>query len=294
MPDDNACAVVITYHPESSVFERLSLLQSQASGLVVVDNGSRPSVLEKLRNASQSGGFRLIENGENRGVASALNTGIRWAIENEYEWVALFDQDSTIPEGYLDAMFTCIASQADPARIAIVAPQYRDPLEHGLYRSRFSAEDGTPLEVMSSGSLLPVGIFEQCGGFEEELFIDQVDHEFCFRVRALGYKVLFCENAIIDHLPGSARRHKLFGKIWITLTDHNPERRYYQTRNGLVLAKRYRKRYPLWSRTTRNELLWNSPLGILFAESKRWKKLLYVARGVVDAYRDRLGKRVNL
>ena len=142
MSGNGACGIVITYHPKDSVFEHLSILRSQADGLVVVDNGSTPDVLERLRSESYAIGFHLIESGENRGVAAALNTGIKWAIENKSKWVALFDQDSTIPEGYIDALLAGVSSQSDPERIAIVAPQYRNPSTGQLYKSGFKAEDG--------------------------------------------------------------------------------------------------------------------------------------------------------
>jgi rhamnosyltransferase len=261
---------------------------------VVVDNGSKPAVIESLRRESERVGFRLIENGENRGIAAALNTGIRWAIDNDFEWVVLFDQDSAIPEGYIDGLLASVESETDQERIAIVAPQYRNPVQDGLYRSRFSAQDGTPLEIMTTGSMLPTRIFEKCGWFEEALFIDQVDHEFCFRIREHGYRLLVCENMTIDHLPGSPRGLKLLGIKWIALNDYSPARRYYQTRNGLIMARRYKDRYPLWSRKTRNDILWKNPLKILLAESRRWEKLVNVARGVIDAFLGRMGKRVDL
>lgn len=89
MTANRTCAIVITYHPQASLFEHFATLRSQAQGLVVVDNGSTPDELEKLKSETSTIDFHLIENGENRGVAAALNTGIRWAIENRYEWVAL-------------------------------------------------------------------------------------------------------------------------------------------------------------------------------------------------------------
>jgi rhamnosyltransferase len=291
---NNACAVVVTYHPSASIFAHLATLRAQAQGLVVVDNGSTSAVLTQLKSEGEATDFHLIENRENRGVATALNTGVRWAVENRYRWVALFDQDSTVPDGYLNAMFAGVESQSDMERIAIVAPQYRDPDTGVLYKSAYTAEDGSPLEVMTSGSLLPTWVFEMCGWFEESLFIDEVDHEFCFRVRERGYRVFFCENAILTHLFGSRRRHKLLGIKWVTLTNYSPERRYYMTRNGLVIACRYRRKYPLWSHTAVKYILWHSPVVILLAETQRWKKLAYVTRGIIDAVLGRMGKRVDL
>jgi len=293
MPANGTCAIVVTYHPADSVFEHLSTLRSQAQGLVVVDNGSALAVLERMRSESEATGFHLIENGENRGIAAALNTGVRWAIENGYEWVALFDQDSSVPDHYFEAMFRTIASCASPEKVGVLAPRYRDP-STGQVGSYPLEEDGTLLAAMTSGSLMPVWVFEKCGWFEEDLFIDEVDHEYCFRIRERGYAITLCENAILLHTYGAPRAHKIFGFKWIESRHYSAGRRYYITRNTLVMLQRYRKRYPVWSRGAHKRILLKEPIKILLVESDRFKKLVNLARGVVDACLGRMGKRVNL
>jgi rhamnosyltransferase len=246
-----------------------------------------------MRRESEAIGFHLIENGENRGVAAALNTGIQWAIENKYEWVALFDQDSFVSECYFDAMFETVVSSAAPEKIGIVAPRYRDFFT-GVLSKISSLEDGQPRTVMTSGSLMPVWIFERCGWFEEGLFIDQVDHEYCFRIEELGYKIVRCGNAILLHALGAPQKHKLLFIKPFTSGHYSAGRRYYITRNGLIMAWRYRKRFPGWSRGTLKDTLLKDPIKILLAESDRFRKLVNVARGVMDAYLGRMGKRVDL
>ncbi|MDR3409391.1 MAG: glycosyltransferase family 2 protein [Formivibrio sp.] len=292
-PANGTCAIVVTYHPADSVFEHLSILRSQVPGLVVVDNGSTPDVLERMRSESKRIGFYLIENGENRGVAAALNTGVRWAIENEYEWVALFDQDSSVPECYFDAMFRTIASSTMLDKIGVIAPIYRDP-STGYLDNPFPGNDDTLWAVMTSGSLMPVWIFKRCGWFEEEFFIDQVDDEYCFRIQTMGYKIMVCENAILLHTSGTPQAHRLFGFKLIISRHHSAGRRYYITRNGLVMARRYRRQCPAWSRYTLSYLLLKAPIIILLVESDRFMKLVNIARGTIDAYLGRMGKRVKL
>jgi rhamnosyltransferase len=293
MPTNTTCAIVVTYHPADSVFELLSTLHSQAQGVVVVDNGSTSAVLEKIRIESEAIGFQLIENGENLGIAAALNTGIRWAIEHKYEWVALFDQDSSVLECYFDDMFETMISSGSREKIGIVAPVYKDP-STGTLRKSSAGEDGTLLAVMTSGSLMPVWIFERCGWFEEGFFIDEVDHEYCFRIQEQGYKIEVCENAILLHAPGAPQAHKIFGFKWIRSSHHSAARRYYITRNGLIMAWRYRKQCPMWSRYTLKHRLFTEPIIILLFESEPFGKLVNVARGVIDACLGRMGKRVNL
>jgi rhamnosyltransferase len=221
-----------------------------------------------------------------------LNTGVRWAIENKFEWVALFDQDSSVSECYFDAMFRTIASSATPEKIGIVAPQYRVPSTGILYMPPV-IEDGTLL-VVTSGSLMPLWIFERCGWFEEGFFIDAVDHEYCFRIQEQGYKIAVCENAILLHAPGAPKAHRIFGFKWIISQHHSAGRRYYITRNGLIMAWRYRKRFPSWSRSSIEAILLKDPIRILLVESNRVKKLVNVAHGIIDACLGRMGKRVNL
>jgi Glycosyl transferase family 2 len=92
----SVCAVIVTYHPSARMLENNSQVRAQVQGLVVVDNGSSVEELDPLRAKTQSIGFQLIENGENLGIAEALNQGVRWTESQGYPWVILFDQDSKI------------------------------------------------------------------------------------------------------------------------------------------------------------------------------------------------------
>ena len=49
-------------------------------------------------------GIELIENGENLGIATAMNVGIRRGQKLGCRWVLLFDQDSCVTDGFVDAM----------------------------------------------------------------------------------------------------------------------------------------------------------------------------------------------
>ena len=53
--------------------------------MMVVDNGSLPNELDLLRPARTSCGFYLIENGQNLGLAEALNQGVRQALKDGFD-----------------------------------------------------------------------------------------------------------------------------------------------------------------------------------------------------------------
>src|SRR5271170_2409243 len=89
--DRSVCGVIVTYHPTTNMIENLSKVLVQVQALVVVDNGSDPEGVDRLRDASQVLGFQMIENGENLGLAEGLNQGILWAKNENYSWVILLD-----------------------------------------------------------------------------------------------------------------------------------------------------------------------------------------------------------
>src|ERR1700677_4204944 len=116
------CAVIITFRPDAAVLENLAPVRPQVGGLVVVDNGSSSEVLAPFHAAAASLDFALIENGRNLGIAAALNEGVRWAWSQGFEYVALFDQDSTVTEGFIQAMLAEYESHPERDRVGIVTP----------------------------------------------------------------------------------------------------------------------------------------------------------------------------
>jgi rhamnosyltransferase len=288
MTKSDVCAVIVTFHPQAPALENLAKVRVQVEGLVVVDNGSSATSLAQLRAAAGEMKFALIENGANLGIAAALNIGIRWAKAQMFSRVILFDQDSTVTPGFMSAMTSTYDSHPRKSEIAIVIPRYRDRESGTLSRPRYIAADGAPLEVMTSGSFIPLMIFESCGDFREEFFIDQVDHEFGFRVRECGFMVVVSQEAFLLHVPGAPREHSFLGIMRFKATHHNAMRRYYMTRNGIVMVRRYWKRHPMWSRSVAKALL-VLPVLVVLAEREKWKKLRNILLGTVDALRGRLG-----
>src|ERR1700756_2986734 len=126
MTPQRVCAVIVTYRPDTTLLDQLSIVLAQVQGMVVVDNGSHKNELGAIRAASSAIGFHLIENGENMGVAEALNQGVRWAKCRGYRWVILFDQDSGISDKFIDQMFEVWRTLPDRERVASIHPRYVD------------------------------------------------------------------------------------------------------------------------------------------------------------------------
>jgi rhamnosyltransferase len=292
MPLNHVCAVIVTFRPRAEDLGNLAKVSPQVENLVVVDNGSAEEQLQWLRAASRELDFTLIENGQNLGIAAALNTGVKCAQAKGSQWVALFDQDSTVTDGFVAQMLADFEHYAGRRNILLLVPRYRDP-QSGVERVCPMDEDGGPFVTITSGSLLPVIAFEKCGYFKEELFIYTVDDEYSLRLRSRGYSIALSPHAVLLHASGIPSYFRLFGRQLFQTTNYRPGVRYYISRNRVWMTWVYGVRYPRYVRgALRSSLIDLCKLSI--AEEYKWAKLKMVFLGFRDGLLGRMGKTITL
>lgn len=269
----------------------LSATRAQVRGMVVVDNGSNPEELSLLRQARSELGFHLIENGENLGIAEALNRGVAWAKDEGFSWVVLFDQDSRITEGFLDTMFRAWEAHPRRERIASLHPRHVDPgadVDPIIKR----ASDGGPVVSMTSGALMPVWIFDRIGYFASEYFIDEVDTEYCLRIRAAGYIIADSRDAVLVHLVGQSRYASVLG-FRFRPSHHNAARRYYMSRNRIAVCRKYVTIFPAWVLQAMYAAA-KDTAKTMIGEDDRARKFRNVLLGTWDGFTGRMGKRTGI
>jgi rhamnosyltransferase len=290
MTGHSVCAIVVTHHPPKAAIDNLAVTYSQVDGMVVVDNGSNPDTIDQLRAASRAVGFDLIENGDNLGPAESLNRGARWAINRGFAWTIFFDEDSKITEHFIERMLETYQEAQIPNKVAVVAPTYVEA-EAGVKGELLRSRRGEILATMSSGSLIPTRIFQdELPPLDASFFIDYFDIDFCLRQRSRGMSILQSPAELL-HSLGRSSYHRFLG-ITFCSTNHTAGRRYYITRNRLVVMRRYAHDFPwLWreSRAFVSELA-----KIILVEKDKAAKLRAVATGIADAITGKKGKRVPL
>jgi rhamnosyltransferase len=268
----------------------IAALRSQVNSIVVVDNGSSEQSLAMLRGGRSKYDFELIENGCNLGVAAALNVGVREVKARGCFWAALFDQDSRVEPGFIDFALEAFEAASNPPQIGIVCPVYLDS-QTGMSLPILRSKKGEILAAMTSGSLIPVNLFDQLGSFNEPLFVDYVDIEFCLRCRRAGYHIIQSQRAILQHSQGHIIQHRLLG-CWFASTNHSAARRYYITRNRLWVLRRFLGDWA-WSRKEARALI-TETIKLLLVERDRLNKLRSITLGMLDAAGGRLGYRCEL
>ena len=296
---DQVAALIVTYLPDSELAERLSSLRKQFDRVALIDNGSPDEHLSTIAAQLKHPGVSLQRNSSNLGIATALNQGMKLLAGEGFGWVVTLDQDSEIQPGFLAAQLATLAAHEDPDRVAMIGANRIDPGSeaHRWLRPRTSfpyfervnceeASRGVTL-VITSGTITNVAIFDRLGGFRDELFIDQVDFEYCLRAREQGYAILVSCAAKLTHKVGELTQCKAMG-MTLSSTHHSPLRRYYLFRNSVLVMKWHGRAHRHWLIYQILALL-EVVAGIIVSESGKWRKLRACLAGIRDGRAGRLG-----
>jgi rhamnosyltransferase len=272
---NSVVAVIVTYHPDPGLQDRVRPLVGQVGAIVVVDNGSRDAELASVDSLERDGVAVTIRNGRNLGIAVALNQGVAWAAEHGYAWAVTFDQDTTPGPDVVSEAARVFDAFPDPSPAVIGATW--DP-------NWCAADPGRPEAcVITAGALHSVRAWSALGRFREDFFIDYVDTEFCLRARANGYSVLVACRPTIRHAIGSPSRHETPFRSF-TPSNHNRVRRYYITRNRVHVWRTYWRSEPRYVAYDAKAAVKELVKLVLFEEDRR-RKLRAIARGVRDGLR---------
>jgi rhamnosyltransferase len=113
--------------------------------------------------------------------------------------------------------------------------------------------------------------------------MDYVDHDFCFRVRRHGLRIIQANSAILQHQLGSPTLHRLLGR-YFTTSNYSPNRRYHNTRNRIIVYRRYFYTETFW--IVCDWFRWlRETLKMILVERDRKNKLASLAQGIWDGFR---------
>jgi rhamnosyltransferase len=200
------------------------------------------------------------------------------------------DHDSIADSGMVRALQEGRRRFARPDNVMVVAPVFEERnrklprMYHygrGFRKILPTSEPGTIVEpetVITSGNLVNADLYRKVGGFDEKLFIDYVDHDFCLRGKKMGFDVIVWTDAKLYHTIGKAISRKLpFGRKWFS-SGHSPERRYTMSRNRSWMIRKYWRDFPGYAFWTAMAYPMEI-IGIVLAETGRIEKLNMMLKG---------------
>ncbi|MCY6413484.1 glycosyltransferase family 2 protein [Acinetobacter sp. VNH17] len=229
--------IIVLYNPNMSMlFTILNEISNQVSKIYIVDN----STVDHFLDFSSYSNVVFEKLGNNIGIASAQNMGLNFF--KDYEHILFLDQDSIPPRNLVSTLLEnylfLLNKNID---VGAVGPRpfnrgenkkYEGIIKKGKKLYNNITEVG---ELISSSSLIAVETFNKVGLLEDGLFIDAVDHEWCWRAKAVGnYRFFIIEDVLLSHQLGEGDKNFLGMKIHIPA----PIRTYYQFRNYIKLLDR--------------------------------------------------------
>ncbi len=272
------CAVVTTFSPDIFFKDRLKSIAQQV-GLVIIVNDSGSSQSYKFKTLDNT---IIIDNATNCGISFSLNVGVNEGIKRGYFHFITFDDDTFPIKEYVSTIDHFLNECNDDIGLVSLSRKHVHQIGEPISKKR---------TLITSGCYFSYDTYKLVNGFNEDYFIDIVDHEFSRKVSLAGKEIIEINKFGMEHSVGTAQELNILGNH-IIVYNHSPFRLYYQIRNSLVFFSDYYKKDFLFSLA----ILSHIPRIILKAalfESNRRERLAYCSLGLKDAFIRKMGKLRN-
>lgn len=302
----NFACVVVTRNRFQLLQRCLNALLNQTfppDTLIIIDNGSEDETPSLFKQGDFAGDSRIhyVRIEGNTGGAGGFHAGIARAMSLGCNWIWVMDDDGCPAP---DTLACLMAVHPDPAAIHAAAALadsgnsgelvWPVALMKGKDKGRVVTQvdelAGPVVPVLNApfiGMLFHRSLIEQIGLPDKNFFVSFEDGEMCARAWAQAGGVRLVPSAVVRHPP--IQRHWVkFGTRKVSVIALAPWRRYYDTRNRLVLAKRHFG-HRLWTEALPGTLVrW---LATLMAQPGRMAQSAAFLRGIFDALTGRMGMR---
>ena len=285
-------AIIISYNPDNNLLDSVNLLINQVDKIIIVDNGSES---QKKKNINlikdiDNKKIEVIFNEENLGIATALNIGVKEALNQGYNWILTMDQDSKASSNMVEKMLEVYNTidESERKEILSIFPNFVDERIQSIEEnSEMNAYEYVDADI-TSGNLLRAEVFDKVGFFDDSLFIDLVDTDFCMRLNEENIKMIKVRDAILYHSLGESQSVKsIFGKF--NTSNHSALRRYYMTRNRFYTWEKY-KDLNSFTLNRDKKLFKKEFVKIILGEKDKVNKIKMVFRGYKDYKKGIRGK----
>jgi len=215
--------------------------------LVIVDNASTDGTRNWLAEwvPEHAVYAECVPLAENLGGAGGFAEGLRIAIERGADWVWMMDDDA---EPHPEALAELLKIANDPANV------YGSLATHGTNTSWSTDLIDPPQRNVNEviavppsarvrslpflGFLIHRDLVERIGLPDAGFFIAADDVEYCIRASLTGAQIIIAGKSHIEHPMAKRSITRVFGTdvIYLRLP---PWKRYYDTRNRLLIARKY-------------------------------------------------------
>lgn len=226
-----ALAIIITYHNEvETIDEVVAALASTKPpfAIYLVDDCSTLPPETVLRRYENESWFHYFRNEENQGPVSALNRGIKAALEDNVQFIAINDADDVTYENRFQNQLEALAADENLMLIgggADFVDQETGKLlwrvRHPIANSDIHRRNKVNSTFVHSTLTYRAEIFEKVGLYREGTYA--LDYEMISRILAAGYKAANLPESVLKYniraksMSVSKRRTQILSRLRVQL-----------------------------------------------------------------------------
>ncbi len=231
-------AVIIIYNPDHSIIKHINSFGDDVEKILIYDNSEQPNEYSLELMGLDKGLY--FSDGINNGIAKRLNEAVRTAVAEGFDYLLCMDQDSFFPAGSFKKYLSYINAFKKKEHTVVWGTKFSDQL--------LASAPGKDLYeqstfIITSGSLINLSLQKTIGAFDENLFIDLVDKEYCLRALENNLLCIRINEALLHHRLGRAIRRASIKSLYLVKKEkiiHSPLRCYYILRNAYYVNALYR------------------------------------------------------
>lgn len=269
--DNRILPIIVTFNPDITLLQKNIIHLLEGIPSVLIWDNTPGSCLE-LQNLKPKDKIRIISNNENIGISKAINITAKIAEKEGYDYILTMDQDSILHN--IQVYFkTSIKLQDDYP--CIIGPMIKSKFTDNELCDKIVEVN----DIITSGAIIPIKLFNKIGGFNELFFVDAIDIEFCIRARHHGYKIYINSSGILEQRFGNPDEHSIMSRKFTTY-NYSPFRLYGIFRNHILIG-----RFHGFDKYIKSILYTYTRTfipKIILCESDKWQKLKAIIKGIYD------------
>lgn len=229
-------AIVIPLFGEApkNLLKKIRSFGDEGLIVVVVDNREESTNANKNTGLAIHAFAKVVENRNSGLIAGGLNRGINYAIQLDADIITILDQDSELQGSQVRVLGDSLTISDSSI---LVGPKVIDARRKSSnIKEALSPYKLRPTRMLiSSGTTFRSRDWPALGLLNEDMGIDYVDHHWCFRAGARGFRCFTNETVILKQTFGERHPNWLCHQLGMQL--YSPERHYRAVRNLLWLVQ---------------------------------------------------------